>query len=255
MKQISTGAGLVALSVAMVATAFIATHRGGSEAFAQQPTLQSAQALHTTGQALATYHPQIDARNVQAATTSCQAETANWLDNNPRVIPVCDAMKAVGVPPLYAADLNGDGQIETFALNYSTIATALESGQQTGEALRITRAFKSQDSNGSPIYEFQMIFDSNDVLASLRQQYPWATTIQFNASLGRGGWLDMDGDGDLDLVIFVSMAENGVRAIEGTLWFENTGYQAAPPPNPYDLDQDGEVGASDISVLLLNYSK
>ena len=35
MKQISTGAGLVALSVGMVATAFIATQRGGSEAFAQ----------------------------------------------------------------------------------------------------------------------------------------------------------------------------------------------------------------------------
>ncbi len=35
MKQISTGAGLVALSVGMVATAFVATHRGGSEAFAQ----------------------------------------------------------------------------------------------------------------------------------------------------------------------------------------------------------------------------
>ena len=35
MKQISTGAGLVALSVGMVATAFIATQRSGGEAFAQ----------------------------------------------------------------------------------------------------------------------------------------------------------------------------------------------------------------------------
>ena len=35
MKQISTGTGLVALAVGMVATAFIATHRGGNEAFAQ----------------------------------------------------------------------------------------------------------------------------------------------------------------------------------------------------------------------------
>jgi len=35
MKQISTGAGLVALSSGMVATAFIATHRSGGEAFAQ----------------------------------------------------------------------------------------------------------------------------------------------------------------------------------------------------------------------------
>ena len=35
MKQISTGAGLLGLGVCMVATAFIATQRGGSEAFAQ----------------------------------------------------------------------------------------------------------------------------------------------------------------------------------------------------------------------------
>ena len=35
MKQISTGAGLLGLGVCMVATAFIARHRGGSEAFAQ----------------------------------------------------------------------------------------------------------------------------------------------------------------------------------------------------------------------------
>ena len=35
MKQISTGAGLVALSVGMVATAIIATHRGNGQAFAQ----------------------------------------------------------------------------------------------------------------------------------------------------------------------------------------------------------------------------
>jgi hypothetical protein len=35
MKQISTGAGLVALSIGMVGTAFIVSQRGGSEAFAQ----------------------------------------------------------------------------------------------------------------------------------------------------------------------------------------------------------------------------
>ena len=35
MKQISTGAGLLGLGVCMVATAFIVTQRGGSQAFAQ----------------------------------------------------------------------------------------------------------------------------------------------------------------------------------------------------------------------------
>ncbi len=35
MKQISTGAGLLGLGVCLVATAFIASQRGGSEAFAQ----------------------------------------------------------------------------------------------------------------------------------------------------------------------------------------------------------------------------
>jgi hypothetical protein len=35
MKQISTGAGLLGLGVCMLGTAFIATHRGSGEAFAQ----------------------------------------------------------------------------------------------------------------------------------------------------------------------------------------------------------------------------
>jgi len=71
----------------------------------------------------------------------------------------------------------------------------------------------------------------------------------------RLGWRDCDGDGDLDLVVNLSLTfyggsgENSVRPF----WFENTGFQKAPAPNPYDLDQDGEVGAADISVLLLNF--
>ncbi len=40
MKQISTGTGLVALSIGIVATAFIATHRGSSEAFAQGTSVE-----------------------------------------------------------------------------------------------------------------------------------------------------------------------------------------------------------------------
>ena len=69
------------------------------------------------------------------------------------------------------------------------------------------------------------------------------------------GWRDCDGDGDLDFVTPISLNFYNGNSIRILAWFENTGYQAAPPPNPYDLDQDGEVGASDISVLLLNYSK
>jgi len=57
MKQISTGAGLLGLGVCMVATAFIATHRGSGEAFAQgtggDRRIVSASMLETGGKIVA----------------------------------------------------------------------------------------------------------------------------------------------------------------------------------------------------------
>lgn len=68
-------------------------------------------------------------------------------------------------------------------------------------------------------------------------------------------WRDMDRDGDIDLVLFfyASAAPGGLGFSE-TVWIENTGLPAAPPPNPYDLDQDGNVNTADLSLLLLEFT-
>lgn len=70
MKQISTGAGLVALSVGMVATAFIATHRSGSEAFAQG-----------TGSERRIVSASVIPYQVGSSNSSCLIATRIWSDN------------------------------------------------------------------------------------------------------------------------------------------------------------------------------
>lgn len=253
MKQISTGAGLVALSVGMVATAFIATHRVGTEAFAQQPLAQPSQNPSTEDRESLPQTPSTDRANFSSSSTTCYLTEGDWF-GSPRFVPVCGEY-AAGVPPLYAADVNGDGRQESFLLDYSTFVKPIINGQPSGQSIRISRAVPSLDSSGNPRFQSQLVFDSSSANSWLMQTYPWIKMVELDAGIGRGGWLDMDSDGDLDLVMSAILWDGVSTPVYGELWFENTGYQAAPPPNPYDLDQDGEVGASDISVLLLNYSK
>jgi hypothetical protein len=65
----------------------------------------------------------------------------------------------------------------------------------------------------------------------------------------------MDSDGDLDLVLFVSLWD-GVTSppLYGEWWFENTGYQAPPPLNPYDFDGNGHVNTADLSLMLMEFT-
>ena len=252
MKPISTGTGLIVLS-ATIATCFAASRFGGEErAFAE-----SWVSRNSVTNRLADKEIFQEATSVQSPT-SCEIGPANWLSSTPHFVTICDGVNGVGVAPLYAADINADGRSESFALNYSTYANVLNGGQLTGEAIRISLAALAADSDGNQVYRSQTVFDSNAALPTIRLLYPWATFIYWYASLGLGGWNDMDGDRDLDLVFMMEFWDGAplpaARIARVQVWYENTGFQASPPPNPYDLDQDGEVGAGDISVLLLNYS-
>jgi hypothetical protein len=252
MKHFSTGTGIAVLGVCILAATFVATHHGGSEAFAQQPIAQPSQMPSTEGREFLAKSTRSDADSLLSSSTTCYLNEVNWF-GSPHFIPLC-IEHAVGVPPLYAADVNGDGASESFLLDYQTFVNVIENGQPTGWGIRISRAVPSLDSSGKPRFQSQLVFDSATANSWLKQAYPWVKSATLDAGIGRGGWLDMDSDGDLDLVMFASLWDGVSTPLYGELWFENTGYQASPPPNPYDLDQDGEVGAGDISVLLLNYS-
>jgi hypothetical protein len=71
-----------------------------------------------------------------------------------------------------------------------------------------------------------------------------------NAFASYEGWRDMDGDGDFDFIagIGVSDGRPGAQAFS-LYWFENIGIEATQPLVG-DLDGDGAVGASDLTMLL-----
>jgi hypothetical protein len=64
-----------------------------------------------------------------------------------------------------------------------------------------------------------------------------------------GGIADMDGDGDLDIVIGGTTADGQIQRV----WFENIRGDAVRQ-NPYDLDRNGSVNTADLSLLLLEFT-
>jgi hypothetical protein len=63
------------------------------------------------------------------------------------------------------------------------------------------------------------------------------------------GWRDMDGDGDRDSIIRFYASDDAFASVTKFYWLENTGYEATQPLVG-DLDGDGAVGASDLTMLL-----
>ena len=56
----------------------------------------------------------------------------------------------------------------------------------------------------------------------------------------------MDGDGDLDYLVVLSLS-SGRRQV----WFENTGFEKPAPPVAADLNRDGRVDGADLGMLLI----
>jgi hypothetical protein len=241
MKQISTGAGLVALAVGMVATALFATHRDSTQA--------SAQSTERT----AVDQSEIDIRSRSSAasgSTVCEDAALNWLSQTPQLITYCSDLGSIGLLNIGVADLNGDGQAENFTRPNALHYPVYQGQIKTSDAARVYRCEIEILSGGTRTVRYSRVLDTSQVGYWLRERFPSCFQVELLAQ----GWADVDGDGDLDLVGHVAVDLGQGGSVNANIWFENTGFQSSAP-NPYDLDQDGEVGASDISVLLLNYSK
>jgi hypothetical protein len=64
-------------------------------------------------------------------------------------------------------------------------------------------------------------------------------------AIDRGGIADLDGDGDLDIVIGCASGQR--------VWLENIRGDAVRP-TAFDLDHDGHVNTGDLSLLLMEFT-
>jgi hypothetical protein len=240
MKPVSTGTGLIVLS-ATIAACFAAFRFGGEErAFAETSATNSPAAM---------------------PSPSCVPVRTAWFSRVPKLIKNCSSNSqppVVACEPIEVADVNGDGVNEHFQI----ASQDLWGGSTVSSYTLATTAFtwwriqldqveiRDGEATQSVTFVFEMDQQIHDALKTLVAGNSLYINKygQFNNPLlgWAQGWRDCDADGDLDLVF---------RSDYNTqVWFENTGFQKSPAPNPYDHDHDGSVNTADLSLLLMEFT-
>jgi hypothetical protein len=260
MNQIGTGAGLVALSVGMVATAIIATHPVGTGAFAEEQASIAPQSSRVAGFVTA---------NSTASSLVSGCDPQAWFDPIPHeFIAGCAALACL---PLSPSDVNRDGTAELFS---APASVPIAGGNPIvpypiSGFLQWSYLFRSSlgaASGAASVFDFGAELGAEFIARLPDRGGDGSCAHSWDIQLVAKGWLDCDDDGDLDLVVTVQTFRTdcswsgqpwACRCWRGLysstdLWFENTGYQAGG--SPYDLDRDGLVNNADLSLLLMEFT-
>jgi hypothetical protein len=183
----------------------------------------------------------------------CQTDPSAWFDPIPKRLRPCigNQLQAntIGRLPIFAADVNADGNIEYFDILNNEEVTVL-----SGETPVITKPLLYQSVTesaalGTTVYRNSVI----DVGAATGQSIEAALgyTNITNIYLFPNGWRDIDHDGDLDLITQVRFRVGMTSYFDSAdFWFENIGYEVSQPPLAADLNNDGIVDGADLGILL-----
>lgn len=245
MKQVSTGAGLVALGFCTLASTIVFTQRERGEAFAAATPVITGGDDHATFLSTDRKFP-----NREYQLLSCITSTAPWFDPTPRPFVGCGALNGIPSPPgdsFTGADLNGDGEQEYF--RQVGVEIVVDGAVVTPSVSVIARSIVNS-TNHSAEEVLVGVAQANSAWGELAlQQNPDATW----AAAWIDGFRDLDGDGDKDAFVHIwSMTSSG-DSHDTFFWIENTGFQHSMPLDG-DLDHDGHVNNADLSLLLLNFT-
>lgn len=261
MSTVSTGVGLCVLGVCVLGAAALSSPRLGNTATAAsgnastpthpQPAMPPQMILQTgvpvglRGGIGSTFGASINQNGNKSSSDACEEiEPDIWFTT---LHPI-DLCFLDGSFPLAgtvgSCDINGDGRLESIPQ-----ASYQLSGSSDDSLLRAS----------------EVVFDGIKTFLRLRTVMTSAPVLSFTQSIPNLpanysafaqclGFRDMDGDGDLDALLLVGCYNDSGFTYDAFTWAENTGYQKAPPANPFDLDRDGHVNTGDLSLLLMEFT-
>jgi len=247
MKQISTGTGLVVLSGTVLASVFLSSPRTATTAFAS--TQQAQPGERSVGRKVIPVVP-------VAISASCLYRKEIWFNTQQPKESLFSGCfwPMFGTNVNEGQDINNDGKLEPLMWG---------SYQMTDTCWGICVV---QESQGVAISD--VLWSGRVVITENNPSFENFTVLDLPSSFGDYfanrlniasgqffpyGFLDCDGDNDLDLVFGVNGKHLDGSDSEGFMgWLENTGFQHAAPLEG-DLNHDGRVDSADVGVLLLNF--
>jgi hypothetical protein len=182
-----------------------------------------------------------------------------WLSPDPREVPCGDPSNPLAYltasPGPHPGDINGDGQMEYGRLGENS-RDVLVGGNPVAQGLSMYFTRIASETSRVEVVEVQIV--PVDIAARLSKTrfggfpnisvYLTNSVDVLNSQLA--GWRDMDGDGDLDYIVWV-YAYNSTSGTNGQIWFENVGYEKPAPPLAADINRDGRVDGADLGMLLI----
>ncbi len=192
---------------------------------------------------------------VGASALACNLDPAVWLDPIPHVFEVCFASdnyqpNEIGVLPLGAADVNGDGLTEFFDWRRSNGDGGIllyQAGGFSYPGAILYRSTTEVAPNSTRLVRDQVLALSATDIQTLRQVL--GPNLSYMSAVPRG-WRDVDLDRDLDLVVSVTISYSGLSGYwQKEVWFENSGNEYTPPCSA-DLNRDGQVNGEDLCLVL-----
>ena len=273
MKNISTGFGLC-VAAAVLVYPFVSNLSPSANAFSGREQ-RSLSDLDQIDQAISLANSNRLAESdpgLQSFVTPC-AELS-YFASDPRFFGAgCGPLATI---PLSPADVNADGTPELWSGTTVVPVQGCPWGL-IGDQWPILTLSGLQLSPAGPIPTATLVARlTSPAVGSLMAMMPQAIQTCGSAgccgSVGEWilivstmGWLDCDGDGDLDLVLSAERQEKrgGICTNLGCIqtpgymsfgslpfWLENTGYQRPSVPLSADLNLDGRVDGADLGLLL-----
>jgi hypothetical protein len=158
----------------------------------------------------------------------------------PRSLPLCGDRDFPGADSRYA-DVNGDGRPDNFLVSGELFVV---DGQPVPVPIPIVTLRTFAIEGGEVVSRNRVTLRSDAVAGWVLARTGWTGSVYITDA----HWNDLDGNGDLDLVLVFKGEFSWPDDIEAA-WLENTGFEATQPLTG-DLDGDGAVGASDLTIPL-----